>query len=78
MKGARIYDDGSFEKTGDGIKALDEVAPASSLATIYSIDGKLVKTVKGENLDNVSLDHGMYIVTMKDANGKVKSVKLSK
>lgn len=78
LKGARIFDDGSFEKASDGITALDEAATANSLATIYSIDGKLVKTVKGESLDNVSLDHGMYIVTMKDANGKMKSVKLSK
>lgn len=78
IKGARIYDDGSFEKSCDGISGVNEGSSAVASASIYSVDGKLVKTVSASELDNVSLEHGMYIVNMKDVNGKTKSIKISK
>ena len=77
LKGARIFDNGTFDN-GAGISTVNENLSKATSTTIHSIDGKLVQTVKGEKYDSANLAPGMYIITTKDAQGKTKSMKITK
>lgn len=61
-----------------GIDNVNEDLSEIASATIRSIDGKLVQTVKGGKFNSASLAPGMYIVTVKDAQGRTKSMKITK
>lgn len=79
LKGARIYDDGTFApKDPTGIEKVSDSMSEVTSTTIRSIDGKLVQTVTGNKYDSASLAKGMYIVTVKDAQGRTKNMKISK
>lgn len=77
LKGARIFDNGTFDN-GAGISTVNENLSKATSTTIHSIDGKLVQTVNGEKYDRANLAPGMYIITTKDAQGKTKSMKITK
>lgn len=77
LKGARIFDNGTFDN-GAGISTINENLSKATSTTIHSIDGKLVQTVNGEKYDSANLAPGMYIITTKDAQGKTKSMKITK
>lgn len=77
LKGARIFDNGTFDN-GAGISTVNEDLSKATSTTIHSIDGKLVQTVNGEKYDSANLAPGMYIITTKDAQGKTKSMKITK
>lgn len=69
----------SIEEDGtDGIENVGDELSAVASATIRSIDGKLVKTIKGDKFNSASLAPGMYIITVKDAQGRTKSMKITK
>lgn len=61
-----------------GIESVNEELSDVTSATIRSIDGKLVKTIKGDKFNSASLAPGMYIITAKDAQGRTKSMKITK
>lgn len=65
------------DKTSGIDNVSDNLADITS-ATIRSIDGKLVQTVKGGKFNSATLAPGMYIVTVKDAQGRTQSMKISK
>jgi len=65
------------DKTSGIDNVNDNLADITS-ATIRSIDGKLVQTVKGGKFNSATLAPGMYIVTVKDAQGRTQSMKISK
>ena len=58
----------------NSVEAFSEIASI----TVHSIDGKLIQTVKGSKFCSASLVPGIYIITMKDTQGKTKSIKITK
>lgn len=71
----------SFSIKEDATSGIDNSAEAlSEIAsiTVHSIDGKLIQTVKGSKFCSASLVPGIYIITMKDTQGKTKSIKITK
>ena len=71
----------SFFIKEDATSGIDNSAEAlSEIASIpvHSIDGKLIQTVKGSKFCSASLVPGIYIITMKDTQGKTKSIKITK
>lgn len=66
------------EDNTSGIESVDNSISDITSAAIYSVDGKLVKTIQNGKFDAATLAPGMYIVTVKDAQGHTKSMKITK
>lgn len=77
LKGARIFDDGTFNE-GTGINIVNDNLSDVTSTTIHSIDGKVIKSIDGNDFNSTNFAPGIYIVTVKDAQGRTKSVKIVK
>ena len=66
------------EDTSAGINNVNDNLSEITSATIRSIDGKVIKTIKDGKFNSADLASGIYIITVKDAQGRTKSMKITK